>query len=65
MDLYEYQGKQLFARYGIPVSDGGVADTVDEALALARDIGKPRLQFEESLLDAFEFVEHSGHMERL
>ena len=41
MDLYEYQGKQLFARYGIPVSDGGVADTVDEALAAAERVGYP------------------------
>ncbi len=27
MDLFEYQGKQYFARFGIPVSPGGVADT--------------------------------------
>ena len=27
MDLFEYQGKQYFAHYGIPVSAGGVADT--------------------------------------
>ena len=33
MDLYEYQGKQYFARFGIPVSPGGVADTVEEAVA--------------------------------
>ena len=26
MDLFEYQGKQYFARYGIPVSAGGVAE---------------------------------------
>ena len=36
MDLYEYQGKQYFARFGIPVSPGDVADTVDEA------VGRPR-----------------------
>ena len=30
MDLFEYQGKQYFARFGIPVSPGGVAETVDE-----------------------------------
>jgi succinyl-CoA synthetase beta subunit len=35
MDLFEYQGKQYFARYGIAVSPGDVADTVDEALAVA------------------------------
>ena len=36
MDLFEYQGKQYFARYGIPVSAGGVADTVEEAVAAGR-----------------------------
>ena len=41
MDLFEYQGKQLFARYGIPVSPGGVADTVDEAVAAADAAGYP------------------------
>ncbi|HML00666.1 MAG TPA: ADP-forming succinate--CoA ligase subunit beta [Acidimicrobiales bacterium] len=41
MDLYEYQGKQYFSRYGIPVSPGGVADTVDEAVAVADDVGYP------------------------
>ena len=41
MDLYEYQGKQLFARFGIPVSDGRVAFTPDEARAAAAEIGGP------------------------
>ncbi len=41
MDLFEYQGKQYFARYGIAVSPGGVADTVDEALAVAARVGYP------------------------
>ena len=35
MDLFEYQGKQYFARHGIAVSAGGVAMTVDEALKQA------------------------------
>ena len=35
MDLFEYQGKQYFARYGIDVSAGGVALTVDQAVAQA------------------------------
>ena len=35
LDLFEYQGKQLFARYGIPVSAGDVAETVDEAVRAA------------------------------
>lgn len=41
MDLYEYQGKQYFARFGIPTSPGGVADTVDEAVAQAERAGYP------------------------
>ncbi len=41
MDLYEYQGKQYFARFGIPVSPGGPADTVDEAVAVAESAGYP------------------------
>ena len=41
MDLFEYQGKQYFARFGIPVSPGGVADTVDEAVAAAESAGYP------------------------
>ena len=41
MDLYEYQGKQYFARFGIPVSPGGVADTVDEAVEQAESRGLP------------------------
>jgi succinyl-CoA synthetase beta subunit len=41
VDLFEYQGKQYFARFGIPVSAGGVADTVDEAVAQAEQAGYP------------------------
>ncbi len=41
MDLLEYQGKQLFAQFGIPVSPGGVAVTVDEAVAEAERAGYP------------------------
>jgi succinyl-CoA synthetase beta subunit len=41
MDLFEYQGKQYFARYGIPVSPGGVADTVEEAVKQADAVGYP------------------------
>ena len=39
MDLYEYQGKQLFARYGIPVSEGRIATTPEEARAAAEELG--------------------------
>src|SRR5579859_7766695 len=41
MDLLEYQGKQVFARHGVPVPSGRHAQTVDEALAAADDIGYP------------------------
>ena len=41
MDLFEYQGKQYFARFDIPVSPGGVADTVDEAVTAAESAGYP------------------------
>ncbi len=41
MDLFEYQGKQYFARYGIPVSPGGVAVTAAEAVQLAESLGYP------------------------
>lgn len=41
MDLFEYQGKQFFARYGMPVSPGEVAFTVDEAVAAAEKLGTP------------------------
>ena len=41
MDLFEYQGKQYFATFGIPVSLGDVAHTVDESVAIAERIGYP------------------------
>jgi succinyl-CoA synthetase beta subunit len=41
MDLFEYQGKQYFARYGIAVSPGDIADTVEEAVAVAQRVGYP------------------------
>ena len=41
MDLLEYQGKQLFARHGVPVPSGRPAETVDEAVAAADAIGYP------------------------
>jgi succinyl-CoA synthetase beta subunit len=39
VDLYEYQGKELFKRFGIPVSDGRLAATPDEARAAAEELG--------------------------
>jgi succinyl-CoA synthetase beta subunit len=41
LDLYEYQGKELFARYGIPVSEGRLAETPDAARAAAEELGGP------------------------
>jgi succinyl-CoA synthetase beta subunit len=39
MNLHEYQGKQLFKEYGLPVSDGIAASTPEEAVAAADKIG--------------------------
>lgn len=41
MDLLEYQGKQLFGRHGLAVSDGQAVTTVDDAVAAANKIGYP------------------------
>ena len=39
MDLNEYQGKQLFKQFGIPVSEGRLATTPEEARAAAEELG--------------------------
>jgi succinyl-CoA synthetase beta subunit len=39
MDLYEYQGKELFRRFGIPVSDGRLATSPEEARIAAQELG--------------------------
>ncbi len=41
MDLFEYQGKQFFAQYGMPVSPGEAVQTVDDAVAAAERLGTP------------------------
>jgi succinyl-CoA synthetase beta subunit len=41
MDLLEYQGKQLFARHGVPVPQGAPATTVEQAVAAADELGYP------------------------
>ncbi len=41
MDLYEYQGKELFRRFGIPVSEGRLATTPEEARRAAEELGGP------------------------
>jgi len=38
MNIHEYQGKQIFARYGIPISKGYPAFTVEEAEAAAKKL---------------------------
>ncbi|MDX1590155.1 MAG: ADP-forming succinate--CoA ligase subunit beta [Oleiphilaceae bacterium] len=42
MNLHEYQGKQLFAEYGLPVSEGIACDSAEEAVAAADRIGGSR-----------------------
>jgi succinyl-CoA synthetase beta subunit len=41
MDLLEYQGKQLFAKHGLPVPEGRHATTVEEAVKAADELGYP------------------------
>src|SRR5262245_11768314 len=41
VDLFEYQGKLLFARYGIPVSPGAPVDTPEQAVEAADRVGYP------------------------
>ena len=42
MHLHEFQAKQLFAEYGVPVPEGRVADSVDAAVDAARELGGDR-----------------------
>jgi succinyl-CoA synthetase beta subunit len=41
MDLLEYQGKQLFARHGVPIPEGEPATTVEDAVSVADKLGYP------------------------
>jgi succinyl-CoA synthetase beta subunit len=41
VDLFEYQGKQFFAQFDIPVSPGRAVDDVDDAVAAADEVGYP------------------------
>ncbi len=41
MDLFEYQGKQLLARFGVPVSAGEAVESVDDAVTAADRLGYP------------------------
>ncbi|HZM83999.1 MAG TPA: ADP-forming succinate--CoA ligase subunit beta [Candidatus Limnocylindrales bacterium] len=40
MDLYEYQGRDVFEKHGLPVLAGGVAETPEEARAIAERLGR-------------------------
>jgi succinyl-CoA synthetase beta subunit len=40
VDLFEYQARDLLASHGVPVLPGGVAETPDQAEAIAREIGQ-------------------------
>jgi succinyl-CoA synthetase beta subunit len=39
MKLHEYQSKQIFAKYGIPIPKGRVAATATEARQIAEELG--------------------------
>ncbi len=39
MNIHEYQGKELFKKYGVTVPRGKVADTADEAEEIAKEMG--------------------------
>ena len=41
MNIHEYQAKEIFARFGIPVPPGRVVRTAEEAEAAAAEVGKP------------------------
>lgn len=41
MNIHEYQAKGLLAAYGVPVPQGGVADTVEQAMSVAKTLPGP------------------------
>src|SRR6202158_4126709 len=41
MDLFEYQAKELFAKHGVPGTQGRVTESAEEAKAIAEEIGRP------------------------
>ena len=50
MDLYEHQGKELFAKGGVPTGEGRVAFTVDEARSAATELGGGRVVVKSQVL---------------
>jgi succinyl-CoA synthetase beta subunit len=41
MNIHEYQAKQIFAKYGVPTPKGKVANSVEEAIEAAKELGGP------------------------
>ncbi|WP_457749514.1 ATP-grasp domain-containing protein, partial [Sulfurimonas sp.] len=41
MNIHEYQAKQIFAKYGVPTPKGKIANTVEEAVENAKELGGP------------------------
>ena len=41
MNIHEYQAKQVFAKYGVPTPKGIIAETVDQAVENAKELGGP------------------------
>jgi succinyl-CoA synthetase beta subunit len=41
MKIHEYQAKEIFAKYGVPIPAGRVASTREEVETIAREVGKP------------------------
>src|SRR4028118_1780012 len=41
MKIHEYQAKEIFAKYGVPIPAGRVATTPEEVETIAREVGKP------------------------
>lgn len=41
MKVHEYQAKEIFGKYGIPIPKGKVATTVDEVIAISKEVGLP------------------------
>jgi succinyl-CoA synthetase beta subunit len=43
MNLHEYQAKELFANYGLPIPKGEVAHSTEDALQIAAKLSTPKL----------------------
>ena len=63
VDLFEHQGKEFFARYGMPVSPGEAVFSVDEAVAAAERLGA-RPTWARIALDCAPLLARSGGTRR-